>query len=89
MFHRTTELFRLLERLIGCLMLNKILRIIVGLPFVTIAYVLVLIINVVLFCGFFTYTWVIGEVDIEWQCSVFREMTPISPYQFVKDVWKD
>ena len=70
-------------------MLNKILRIIIGMPIITFIYVVAFVMNVIIFCGFVTHDWVRGDLDLNLYCRIFGEMIPLSPYQFVKEVWKD
>lgn len=69
-------------------MLNKILRTIVGVWVVTCFYVGVFIMNLIVFCLFSLHSWV-TEGHINGLIKIWKDLTPVSPYQFVKDVWKD
>lgn len=69
-------------------MLNKILRIIVGLPFVTIWWTLICILVVAVFCPFVVASWVGKRERPAGIADEVAEMSK-SPYQFVKDVWND
>ncbi len=69
-------------------MLNKILRIIVGLPFVTIWWVFMCILGTIFGCGVVVYEWVNGDLDLDWLWRRYIDCLPRSPYQFVKEVWK-
>lgn len=68
--------------------LNKILRIIIGLPFVTITYMFAnAILGAALVLDLFI-VWLEGG-SFQVPLGRFRRSKPMSPYQFVKDVCKD
>lgn len=66
--------------------MNKILRTIIGLPLVSFFWIFIGSINLFCFLIFAGYGWVVGE-SIDIHVEILEELSPISPYRFVKNIW--
>ncbi len=68
-------------------MINRIAKSILGVPVVSFIWIMAAIGNTICFLIFISYDWLVGN-DTSINFVVFEKLTPKSPLQFLKIVWR-